>query len=161
MSKSWHDPRVPPPEDCVLQPLLDRRACEMPDKVFARFADGSEWTYRQTRDDRAAHGDRPRGARRGAGRQGPVVAAQRPGRACASGSACNYLGAVYVPINLAYRGGLLAHVVENSDARLIVAHADLCGRLADIDRAALTTAVVLGGDARADAGPRGPSARER
>ena len=40
----------------------------------------------------------------------------------------NYLGAVYVPINLAYRGGLLAHVVANSDARLIVAHADLLGR---------------------------------
>ena len=58
----------------------------------------------------------------------------------------NYLGAVYVPINLAYRGGLLAHVVANSDAKLIVAHADLVGRLADIDRAALTTAVVLNGD---------------
>ena len=61
----------------------------------------------------------------------------------------NYLGAVYVPINLAYRGGLLAHVVANSDAKLIVAHADLVGRLADIDRAALTTAVVLNGVAPA------------
>ena len=59
----------------------------------------------------------------------------------------NYLGAVYVPINLAYRGGLLAHVVANSDAKLIVAHADLVGRLADIDRAALTAAVVLNGEA--------------
>ncbi|HTE79195.1 MAG TPA: AMP-binding protein, partial [Reyranella sp.] len=61
----------------------------------------------------------------------------------------NYLGAVYVPINLAYRGGLLAHVVANSDAKLIVAHADLVGRLAAIDRAALTTAVVLNGEAAA------------
>src|SRR5262249_36754273 len=58
----------------------------------------------------------------------------------------NYLGAVYVPINLAYRGGLLAHVVANSDARLIVAHADLLGRLADIDRAQLTDPVGLGTD---------------
>ena len=64
----------------------------------------------------------------------------------------NYLGAVYVPINLAYRGGLLAHVVANSDARLIVAHADLLGRLADIDRAALATAVVLGDTAPAVSG---------
>ena len=35
----------------------------------------------------------------------------------------NYLGAVYVPINTAYRGGILQHVVKNSDAALIVAHA--------------------------------------
>ena len=42
----------------------------------------------------------------------------------------NYLGAVYVPINLAYRGGILEHVVDNADARLIVAHAQLLPRLA-------------------------------
>ena len=42
---------------------------------------------------------------------------------------------------------MLKHVVENSDARLIVAHAELYGRLADIDRARLEKAVVLGGEA--------------
>ncbi|MBL8674580.1 MAG: AMP-binding protein, partial [Rhodospirillales bacterium] len=47
--------------------------------------------------------------------------------------------------NLAYRGRLLEHVVENSDAKLIVAHADLAGRLADVSRAKLTDAVLLGG----------------
>ena len=30
MSRPWFDPRVPPPEDCVLRPLLDRRAGETP-----------------------------------------------------------------------------------------------------------------------------------
>ena len=52
----------------------------------------------------------------------------------------NYLGAVYVPINISYRGGLLAHVIENSDATLIVAHAELVRRLADVDRAILDSA---------------------
>ena len=56
MTMSWRDPRVPPPEDCVLRPLLERRATVMPDKVFARFPDGR------------------------AGRHRPVVAAQRPRR---------------------------------------------------------------------------------
>ena len=44
----WYDPRVPAAETCVLRPLLERRAAEMPDKVFVRLADGTEWTYRQT-----------------------------------------------------------------------------------------------------------------
>jgi crotonobetaine/carnitine-CoA ligase len=30
----------------------------------------------------------------------------------------SYLGAVYVPVNLAYRGRILEHVDENADARL-------------------------------------------
>jgi len=32
------DPRMPPPDRCVLGPLLERRARETPDKVFALFA---------------------------------------------------------------------------------------------------------------------------
>jgi carnitine-CoA ligase len=146
MSKSWHDPRVPPPEDCVLQPLLDRRAREMPDKVFVRFADGAEWTYGQTREiaRRTAIGFQALGVA-----QGDNVLSWLPNGpdALRVWFGLNYIGAVYVPINLAYRGGLLKHVVENSDARLIIAHADLYGRLADIDRARLENAVVLGGDA--------------
>ena len=145
MSKSWYDPRVLPPEDCVLQPLLDRRARETPDKVFVRFADGAEWTYRQTREiaRRTASGFQALGVA-----QGDNVLSWLPNGpdALRVWFGLNYIGAVYVPINLAYRGGLLKHVVENSDARLIVAHADLYGRLADIDRARLEKAVVLGGD---------------
>ena len=43
----WYDKRIPAPEESVLQPLLDRRARETPDKVFVQFADGgATWTYR-------------------------------------------------------------------------------------------------------------------
>src|SRR5436853_3255406 len=151
MSKTWFDPRVPDADRCVLRPLLDRHAAATPDKVFARFADGTEWTYRQTRAiaRRTAIGLAALGVK-----QGDHVLSWLPNGPDAIGVwfGLNYLGAVYVPINLAYRGGLLAHVVANSDARLIVAHADLVGRLAEIDRAALATAVVLHGEAPAISG---------
>jgi len=38
MAKAWHDPRVPAEVDCVVRPLLERRAAETPDKLFARVA---------------------------------------------------------------------------------------------------------------------------
>ena len=41
----------------------------------------------------------------------------------------NYLGAVFVPINTAYRGALLEHAIALSEARLVIAHAELCPRL--------------------------------
>jgi crotonobetaine/carnitine-CoA ligase len=59
--------------------------------------------------------------------------------------AINYIGAVYVPINTAYRGGILEHVVRNAGAALIIAAADLAGRLAGIDPSRLRRVVVLGG----------------
>jgi non-ribosomal peptide synthetase component E (peptide arylation enzyme) len=50
MQTEWSNPRIPPSEVCVLRPLLDRRAKEIPDKVFAKFADGSAWSYAELRE---------------------------------------------------------------------------------------------------------------
>jgi crotonobetaine/carnitine-CoA ligase len=58
----------------------------------------------------------------------------------------NWLGATYVPINTAYRGKLLEHVLDNAGADLIVVHAELLPRLAEVDTATLRKAVVVGGD---------------
>ena len=41
---SLYDPRIPPAQDCVLRAVLEKFAASQPDKVFARFADGSQWT---------------------------------------------------------------------------------------------------------------------
>jgi len=57
----------------------------------------------------------------------------------------NYLGAVFVPINTAYRGSLLEHAIGLSEARLMIAQADLCPRLKDVDRKTVRDIVVLGG----------------
>ena len=76
-----------------------------PDKVFANFADGTEWTYAQTREIaiRTANAFRRLGVR-----QGDRVLVWLPNSAdCLRvWFGLNYLGAVFVPINLAYRGAL-------------------------------------------------------
>ena len=36
MARTWYDLRGPDLEESVLGPLLERRATEMPDRVFAR-----------------------------------------------------------------------------------------------------------------------------
>ena len=144
MTRGWHDPRVPASADCVLRHVLERRTAETPDKLFAIFADGTTWTYRQTLEVARQAG---LGFQRLGVRQGEHVLSWLPNGpdAIRVWFGLNYIGAVYVPVNLAYRGRILEHVVDNSDAALIVAHADLYARLADVDRARLKQAVVVGG----------------
>lgn len=144
MSNPSRDPRMPPDDECVLRPLLERQALLQPDKLFAWFDSGVEWTYAQTRREavQAANALAALGVRRGDKvlcwlPSGPEVLRLWFG--------LNYLGAVYVPINLAYRGKLLEHVIDNSDAELIVTHADLVERLAGIGHARLRRVLVLGG----------------
>lgn len=138
------DSRMAGPDMCVTGALIERNAADTPDKVYAVFPDGSEWTYRELRERvrQTAVGLERLGVK-----QGDHVVSWLPNGqdALRVWFAINYLGAVYVPINTSYRGGILAHVVANSDADLIIAHADLAPRLEGIDRARLKSIVVLGG----------------
>jgi len=144
MAKTWQDPRVPAADECVLRPVLEKHAREQPGKVFVRFADGTEWTYGHTLEitRRTAAGLQALGVR-----QGDHVNVWLPNGpdAIRVWFGLNWLGAVYVPVNVAYRGGILEHALRVSGARLMVVHAALTDRLADIDRHRLTDAVVLGG----------------
>ncbi|MFP5460038.1 MAG: AMP-binding protein [Gammaproteobacteria bacterium] len=142
------DPRIPPRDRVVTRELLDRWAREKPDAVFVKFADdGEEWTWRELREKvlQTAVGLQQLGVG-----QGDHVLVWLPnGREnLCVWFAVNYLGAVYVPINTAYKGTLLAHVVALSDAEVAVVHADLAGRLEGVPPARLRTAVVVGGEAR-------------
>ena len=139
------DPRMPAAEACIQRFMLERWASEQPDKVFAVFADGSTWTYAQTLDVtiRTANALRALGVK-----QGERVMVWLPTSAdCLRvWFGLNYLGAVFVPLNLAYRGNLLQHALTLSEARLGIVHADLHQRLGDIDRKQLKSIVVLGGE---------------
>ena len=141
--------RVAPAEACVFRALLERRAAAAPDRAFACFDDGETWTYGafRARVVAAAHALRRLGVR-----QDDFVLSWQPnGReALASWLAINYLGAVYVPLNVAYRGRLLEHAVHLSGAWLMIAHPALAPRLADIDTGPLKTLVTTGGDRAAD-----------
>jgi crotonobetaine/carnitine-CoA ligase len=161
MTTTWRDPRIPSPEDCVLRPLLDRRARETPDKVFVQFADtGATWTYGELH----RHVCETAAALQALGvRQDETVLTWLPNGpdALRIWFAINYIGAVYVPLNLAYRGQILEHAVRTSNARLLAGHPDLLPRLDGIDTARLEQrlAVTGPGSLRQAGGVPSPPAR--
>ncbi len=161
MTTAWRDPRILLAEDCVLRPLLDRRASETPDKVFVQFADtGATWTYAELH----RHVRETAAALQGEGvRQGETVLTWLPNGpdALRIWFAINYLGAIYVPLNLAYRGQILEHAVRSSGARLIVGHPDLLPRLDTIDCGKLERRVAVTGPESLRAAGQAPAPTER
>lgn len=139
------DPRMPAPEACIQRYMLERWAASQPEKVFAIFADGTRWTYAQTLREtiRTANALRALGVRQG---ERVMVWLPNSMECLKVWFGLNYLGAVFVPLNLAYRGNLLRHAVKLTEARLGIVHADLHQRLAEIDRARLEEIVVLCGE---------------
>lgn len=143
--RDFTDPRIPNRDECVLRYLLDRWANERPDQPHVVFADGAEWTFAELRDKvrtKAA-------ALRAMGiEQGEHVAVWLPNGpdALIAFYAINYIGAVFVPFNTAYRGQLLQHVIANSGARVLLVHPDLVPRLSEIDLGRVERLVVTTGN---------------
>ena len=140
------DPRMPAREVCVLGYQLEHWAAEKPDDIAFMFHGGEKWTWGQALDltRRAARGLAQRGVKKG----DHVLSWQPNNReAVLTWFGLNYLGAVYVPVNTAYKGNLVQHVVELSDASLMVCHADLAPRLDDIDTGLLREVIITNGAA--------------
>lgn len=138
------DPRVPARDRVVTRDLMDRFDRECPDKVFIEFGDnGEQWTYRDFRTMviQTAIGLQQLGVA-----QGDHVLVWLPNSRehLRVFFAISYLGAVFVPINTAYKGAVLAHVIDNADAKLAIVHADLAPRLEGVPLAGLKAAVVVG-----------------
>ena len=138
------DPRVPARDRVVTRDLMDRFERECPDKVYIEFGDnGEQWTYRHFRTMviQTAIGLQQLGVA-----QGDHVLVWLPNSRehLRVFFAINYLGAVFVPINTAYKGAVLAHVIDNADAKLAIVHADLAPRLEGVPLASLKAAVVVG-----------------
>lgn len=135
--------KTPTREEYVVRDLIDQRAKNEPDKVFAIFADEEEWTYadlrRQTLE--AASGLQKLGVK-----QGDYVLAWLPNRPAAVRTtlAINYLGAICVPLNLSYRGNVLAHAINMSAANIMVADQAQIDRLAGLELPHLKTLIVVG-----------------
>ena len=142
-ARDFYDSRIPNRDVCVLRDLIDRWARVQPDKRHVVFEDGTGWSYAELREKviSVAVGLQRLGVQRGDhvnlwlpnGREGLLAF-----------YAINYLGAVFVPFNTAYKGSLLEHVLINAQAKVIIAHPDLAPRLRDVNRAALSTLVVTG-----------------
>jgi crotonobetaine/carnitine-CoA ligase len=135
---------LPEARDCVLGVMLDEHAERRPDDVVAVFDDGATWTWAQARDAVRVTA----GVLRTLGvREGDLVGMWLPNGPTAVRVwwAVNWLGATLVPINVAYRGPLLTHVLRDSAVSLLVAHHELVPRLADVTGTGLRDVVVVGG----------------
>lgn len=131
------------PPACVLRDLLHDKASSIPHQVFAVFEDGETWTYQQTLQQvqEVAAGLAAQGVRQG----DAVLLWLAHGKvALRTWFAVNYLGAVAVPINLAYKGQLLERVIESSQARLLVLHGHLLERLQAVALSQLAGVVTVG-----------------
>lgn len=137
------DPRIPPRERSVHRYVLERLAREQPDDPFLVFLDGTSWSFARCEEVavRAGRAFHDIGVA-----QGESVASFLPNGVDALHVwwGLNHIGAVYAPINPAYRGQMLAHVVNESDARVVVVAADLVPRLAGLHLPRVTTLVVVG-----------------
>jgi crotonobetaine/carnitine-CoA ligase len=138
------DPRIPAVEDCVLRYMLEKRAVECPDRTYVVFGNGEAWTYAETlRQTRQAAA----GLERLGVRQDDKVLLALPNGpdALRFWFAANYLGATAVPVNAAYKGGLLERVVTNSEGKVLLSTAQFAARLSDIDQGQLEAVAVCDG----------------
>ncbi|MCE3550442.1 AMP-binding protein [Pseudonocardia sp. RS11V-5] len=140
-------------ESTVLPNLLRERARERPDAVFLRDLDrGAVLTYAQFDAEVTAWASRLAGL---GVRPGEAVVTVLPScpDAIALWIAASRIGAVEVPLNAAYQGTLLAHMIGNAAASVVVTCAEhLGGVLAVRDSLPELRTVVLV-DAPGRAGP--------
>jgi crotonobetaine/carnitine-CoA ligase len=141
----WFDPRMPRREDCVLKAILDDRAARVPERRIALFEDGTQWTWGECRELVRAQA----AALQALGvRAGDRVIAWLPNgpalvRAWFS---INYLGAVFVPLNTAYRGASLEHTINACRAKLVLAHPALIERLQGLSLPQVERVITVGAD---------------
>ena len=124
--------------------MLERNAKNFPSRVFCKFADGTSWTYAETLNltqQTAAYLSNV-GVKRA-----DLVLAWLPNSPAMLRVwfALNYIGAVFVPLNLDYRGRILEHVIRETHSRLMLAHPDLIDRLNNIDTSKLETVLAVNG----------------
>ena len=127
----------------VTADLLVARTEQAPSKVFAVFESGEQWTYEQTltRAWSIAAGLAELGVEPGE----PVLAWLPNGpEAIASFLGANVAGAVFAPLNLAYRGSLLEHAINLPQARVLIVHGELLERLSELNLPHLRTIVTVG-----------------
>lgn len=126
------EPTMPHRDQSVVGVLLERWAKQRPDSIFLLFEDDSSWTFAQTLKytGRAAAGLNDLGVNYGSH---VLCWLSNSKETILSWFGANYLGATFVPVNTAYRSRLLEHVIALSDAKDLVARADLLSRLDEFD----------------------------
>ena len=139
----WIRPGVPARNDCVLPFLLERNAAETPDRTQFQFENGESWTCQETLDKTRTTAAlfKEQGVQRG-----DFVLAWLPSGPdiMRSWFALNYLGAVFVPLNVDFRGSILLHAIRESTARMMILHPQLLERLDILDELPLDRILCIG-----------------
>ncbi len=124
----WFSGETPLAPRCVLSKVLTRRSAESPDAVLVRFENGDAWTCAEAveRMEAVAELLAGQGIERGSHvavwlPNGPELLQLWLG--------CSYLGAVLIPLNTDFRGGILGHVLRECEPSLLVLHPQLLDRL--------------------------------
>jgi crotonobetaine/carnitine-CoA ligase len=133
----------PDRQDWIFSRVLAQRAESHGDRPFLGLLDGPNWTYAETNRhvNRLAHGLAALGVGRG---DRVLVMLPNTIEVLLVWWAANRLGAIHVSVNSAYKGYFLEHVIDNSEARLIVIAGEFAERLAAIeDRLPKLETVVL------------------
>jgi crotonobetaine/carnitine-CoA ligase len=133
--------------DQVLPNLIADRAVATPDRMAIQCVDGTAMTYGQLHREnmRWAAAYRRAGVNAGDNVASMVV---HSFTSYSVWLGLSWLKAIEVPANTGYRGNMLAYLIENSEARLLVISEQFCDRLAEVAHRVsnLETVVVL--DAR-------------
>lgn len=132
---------VLPVTTCVVRYALERHAQMRGEDTYAVFDAGGAWTFAGLLEEvrKVAAGLQNIGVG-----QGDRVLVMMPNGASGLLAlfAANYIGAAFVPVNTAYRGRLLQHVVTDSSAVVAIVHPRLLDRLLEVDPGELKTIVV-------------------
>lgn len=128
---------------CSTRALLQRNAQQWPRLVVLKFDSGEQYTCAQLL---AAVEQQAAGLQALGVQQGDPVLLWLPNCPLAVRLmlALNYLGAICVPVNTAYKGSLLQHVIRSSGASLMLADGRLLPQLEAVDTGALQRIVVAG-----------------
>lgn len=132
-----------PRADQLLGRLILSRGAEMPDRAFLHEVDGESLTFQGFRDRclRVAAGLRALGVAR---EDRVVTMVPNSADSVVLMGATALLGAIHVPINTAYVGYMLEHVLRVAEPTVVVIGAEYQGRLVDLELPDGCTFVVRG-----------------
>ena len=142
----WFDGRTATAQECVLPAVIARRAATAPKARLVSFESGEAWTAGETRA--RMHAAAALLHQRGVGKGDRVVVWLPNGAELLQlWLGCNYLGAVFIPLNTDFRGNILAHALTESDAVLLALHPQLVERLAAVEGALPPQLLICGAKA--------------
>ena len=145
-AKAHGTSEMPPRDQCVFPAMLDAQAQRYESKPLILFEHEQQWTYREAacQSRAAAAALQHFGIQRG---EPVLVWLPSTSAIVRIHFGLCYLGGIFVPINLALKGGVLEHVIVSSGATTIICHAALAPRLETVALGSLQRIVIVGGPA--------------